>query len=97
MGRGHFRDAEWRGTLLLTTTAFVAAFYVLDIPCYIVNNIMFGSASNTPIEELPPDFAWYLRGNLSLLSPAVYNRTDTDASSPTHGLWTPPPGPRGSR
>jgi hypothetical protein len=42
-------------------------------------------------EPQDPGYGFYLLGNDSLLEPHVMNRTDANVSSPTYGLWTPPP------
>ena len=39
-----------------------------------------------------PDDSWHLLGDNAMWQPHIMNRTDLNESSPTYGLWIPPPG-----
>ena len=88
MGRGSITDSEWKGSLA-TFVLFSMIFYALEAA---ITFAYLGLQSTVDFDSMPEEYAFHLRGNMSIFHPNVYNRTDQDESSPTYGMWTPPPG-----
>ena len=82
MGRGKISDPEWRGSFC-TFAFFVLIFYMVE---GMTTMIFLGIHRTVDFDDMPEEYVFHLRGNMSIFHPNVYNRTDQ------HGLWTPPPG-----
>lgn len=90
MTRGNFKDPEWRQVLPILCFFVVIPQFWLHIGA-----TMYYPADKAPVPDLSdasPAYGFHIRGNLSFFSDAVAQRVDTNESSPTFGMWTPPPG-----
>ena len=91
MTRGQVSDPEWKGSI--TTYVCYCLFCLLFAifhKHFIYEPIIQAPAPD--LSDVPAAYGFHMRGNLSFFSDEVMNRVDTNESSPTYGLWTPPPG-----
>ena len=90
MTRGSFADTEWRGSVPIVISYLVTLMFVTQVASAAFT--IFFEGISLSDEGAPSAYGFHVRGNLSFFSEAVINRTDSNASSPTYGMWTPPPG-----
>ena len=92
---GKFSDPEWKMSIPSMTICMVGLLLIptLTVEYGILRPLALGNAAPRE-EELPPAWGFWLRGNMSLFTPGLMNRTDLNESSGTYLHWTPPPGAR---
>ena len=91
MARGSISDPEWKGSLVVY--AIYCCFGLLFARLH--KHLVYRPMAYAPAPDLtdaPAAYGFHIRGNLSFFSDEVMNHVDTNESSPTYGLWTPPEG-----